>query len=214
MRTVRPTINRCVPECSNSRHWWQLGAGTVYSSRLWQGVGESPDRCRLEGVDLCEVNIVDLRILPRLPTIVTHDADPNSNQPVVCVRHVRQFGNRQLEHDALLVSAWFGPKCVALAYSGVALIYAPRSLMLILPLVGVSISSYLEVLIKPTKVAFAATVGYLALSGLAHTDRRSELCLAAFLPSLQWSRAACGNATPVRGNRASTRAICAWDELR
>ncbi|MBS0558666.1 MAG: lipopolysaccharide biosynthesis protein [Proteobacteria bacterium] len=102
-------------------------------------------------------------------------------------RMTTEFGLLWL--TALLASVWFGLVGVGFAYSVTVMVYAPRQIGLVLPLIDCTKAALLRRLLTPSASAAAAALAYVALDrGLSSGDGvdggPSRLALAAGLAAL------------------------------
>jgi PST family polysaccharide transporter len=91
----------------------------------------------------------------------------------------------------LLVSVWFGLQCAAISYTCAVLLYTPRSLMLVLPMVGGSLTSYLRAVGIPIIVTLVCIAGFVEITDLSRVGDWAQLCLAAMLAILSMVGSAC-----------------------
>ena len=82
----------------------------------------------------------------------------------------------------LLTSIWFGLEWVALAYNGAVLIYSPRSLALVLPLIECSALSYARSIITPALVTLACIALFWVCNQPLLFGEWAQLALAGCLP--------------------------------
>jgi hypothetical protein len=81
----------------------------------------------------------------------------------------------------LLTSAWFGLEWVALAYNCAVVIYTPRSLALVLPLIECSPSMYVRTIIPPAIITLAGIAIYRLCNHAFQLGELAQLGLAGVL---------------------------------
>jgi O-antigen/teichoic acid export membrane protein len=81
----------------------------------------------------------------------------------------------------LFISVWFGLDWLAVAYTGVFVMYAPRLLMLTLPLIGCGASAYARALLVPAMATLTCIAVFLFLTSAVQIDRFSQLAAAMVL---------------------------------
>ncbi len=91
----------------------------------------------------------------------------------------------------LFASVWFGLDWAALSYSCAVLLYTPRSLMLVLPILGGSLTSYFHVVVIPLCLTLACVGGFVEITELSSVGDWTQLGLAASLAVLGVVGSAC-----------------------
>ena len=85
---------------------------------------------------------------------------------------------------ALLSAVWFGLKWTVVAYDAAVLLYSPRSLLLVLPLVECSLSSYARALATPTLATLACVAAFCGLTWAMPLGVWAQLVIAGALAAL------------------------------
>jgi len=85
---------------------------------------------------------------------------------------------------ALLTGVTFGLEWLTLAYTALVLIYGPRSLMLVLPLIDCPLRTYLRILAAPALVTLICVSAFAVFNHLVSLSPWGQLCVAAVLAAL------------------------------
>jgi O-antigen/teichoic acid export membrane protein len=81
----------------------------------------------------------------------------------------------------LIAAVWSGLDCIAIAQSALAVLYAPRLLALMLPLMGCDRVSYGKALLTPVMASLLGMGGFIAIINSTHLGQFAQFCLAAAL---------------------------------
>jgi O-antigen/teichoic acid export membrane protein len=97
----------------------------------------------------------------------------------IVLRMTLEFG--VIRVITLLVSVWFGLEWAAISYSCAVLMYSPRSLMLVLPIIGGSVRSYLQAVGIPIIVTLTCIASFVEIRDATGIGDWSQLFLGAVL---------------------------------
>ena len=105
----------------------------------------------------------------------------------------------------LLASVWFGLEWAAISYTCAVLVYSPRSLMLVLPILGGSLVSYLRAVTVPVLATLTCIAVFVEITDVSNVGDWTQLLLAAAFAILSMVGSVCVQRERLRGEIALLR---------